>query len=195
MIAWINVSVLVVSVLLTLHFYLKSASPAALEERIGAVAWARCTRYRMLASLFMTICAINYVVYFFHPLPIPLARTFPWSWWVSALIAVMVAIPSGYLFWRGMRDAGEETLFVKKEHVLYGGIYRKIRHPQAMGELPFWWVFAFLLHSPFLVLFSVIWIPVFVLMCRAEERDLLIRYANAYREYRRRTGLLIPRRR
>ena len=43
---------------------------------------------------------------------------------------------------------------------------------------------AFLLHSPFLVLFSAIWIPVFVLMCRAEERDLLIRYGSAYEEYR-----------
>jgi protein-S-isoprenylcysteine O-methyltransferase Ste14 len=47
----------------------------------------------------------------------------------------------------------------------------------------------------FLVLFSAIWIPVFVLMCWAEERDLLIRYGNAYEEYRRRTGLLVPRRR
>ena len=195
MIAWINTAVLVVSALLTLHFYVKSAGPAALEKRIGGGAYARCTRYRMIASIFMTIGAIDYVVYFFYPLPIPLARAFPWSWWVSALVAALIAAPSGYLFWRGMRDAGEETILVKKEHTLYGGIYEKIRHPQAVGELPFWWVFAFLLHSPFLVLFSAIWIPVFVVMCWAEERDLLIRYGNAYEEYRRRSGLLIPRRR
>ena len=80
MIAWINTAVLVVSVLMTLYFYLKSAGPAALEKRIGIVAYARCTRYRMVASVFMTIGAINYVVYFFYPLPIPLARAFPWSW-------------------------------------------------------------------------------------------------------------------
>ncbi len=143
----------------------------------------------------MTIGAFDYVVYFFYRLTLHLARAFPWSWWVSALVAALIAAPSGYLLWRGMRDAGEETLLVRKEHTLYGGIYQKIRHPQALGELPFWWVFAFLLHSPFLVLFSTIWIPVFVAMCWAEERDLLIRYGSAYEEYRRRVGLLIPRRR
>ncbi|MBA7645814.1 hypothetical protein ES703_53573 [subsurface metagenome] len=37
--------------------------------------------------------------------------------------------------------------------------YILYRHPQAVGELPFWWVLAFLLHSPFLVLFSLVWIP------------------------------------
>ena len=46
MIAWINLCVLVVSTVLTLYFYVKSASPAALEKRIGEQAYARCTRYR-----------------------------------------------------------------------------------------------------------------------------------------------------
>ena len=87
MIAWINTALLVVSALLTLHFYVKSAGPAALEERIGVAAYARCTRYRFIASVFMTIAAIGYVVYFFYPLPIPLARAFPWSWWISAVVA------------------------------------------------------------------------------------------------------------
>jgi protein-S-isoprenylcysteine O-methyltransferase Ste14 len=133
------------------------------------------------------------VVYVFYPPPIPLAQTFPWARWVSTLIAVLIAIPSGYLWFRGMRDAGEETMLVRKEHTPYGGIYEKIRHPQAIGELPFWWVIAFLLNSPFLVLYSFVWIPVFVLMCWAEERDLLIRYGQAYAEYRGRTGFLLPR--
>ncbi len=54
---------------------------------------------------------------------------------------------------------------------------------------------AFLCHSPFLVLYSFAWIPVFVLMCLAEERDLAIRYDRAYEVYRQRTGFLLPRRR
>jgi protein-S-isoprenylcysteine O-methyltransferase Ste14 len=112
---------------------------------------------------------------------------------VSALIAVVIAVPAGYLLWRGVRDAGKETLVVKKEHTLYGGIYEKIRHPQAVGEILFWWVIAFLLHSPFLVLYSTVWIPVFVIMCLAEERDLVLRYGKAYEEYKKRTGFLIPR--
>lgn len=193
MIAWINFVVLIVSTVLTLYFYVRSAGPAALEKEIGAIAYARCTLYRILASLFMTVAGVNYVIYYFYPLPVPLPRTFPWSWWISGAIAVLIAIPSGFLLWHGMKDAGEESLIVKKEHTLYGGIYETIRHPQALGEMPFWWVLAFLLHSPFLVLFSLIWMPIFAWMCWAEEQDLIIRYGKAYEEYRGRTGFLLPR--
>jgi protein-S-isoprenylcysteine O-methyltransferase Ste14 len=194
MIAWLNFVVLVISTLLTLYFYVKSAGPAALEQKIGPIAYKKCTQYRFISGLFMGIVTINYIVYVFYPLPVPLPQTFLWSWWVSALIAVVIAIPSGYVWIRGMKDAGEETMVVKKEHTMYGGIYQKIRHPQAVGELPFWWVMAFVLHSPFLVLYSLVWIPIFIAMCWAEERDLLIRYGEAYREYQKRTGFLIPRR-
>ena len=194
MIAWSNVVVLAVSALLCLYFYIKSAGPAALEKKIGPRAYGRCTRYRFIASIFMTAAMVNYVVYVFYPLPIALPRTFPWPWWVSALIAGLIALPSGYLWVRGMKDAGEETMSVKKEHTLYGGIYDKIRHPQAVGELPFWWVFAFLCHSPFLVLFSFVWVPIFAFMCWAEERDLLLRYGDAYADYMKRTGAFVPRR-
>jgi protein-S-isoprenylcysteine O-methyltransferase Ste14 len=191
-VAWINFAVLIVSAVFTLYFYVKSAGPAALEKKIGPSAYDKCTRYRIVASLFMTLAGVNYVVYYFYPLPISLARTFPWDWWVSGLIALLIAVPSGYLWGRGMKDAGEETVLVRKEHHLYGGIYERMRHPQAVGELPFWWVIAFLLHSPFLALFSLIWIPIFLAMCWAEERDLVLRYGEAYEEYRRRTGFLLP---
>jgi protein-S-isoprenylcysteine O-methyltransferase Ste14 len=136
----------------------------------------------------------NYVIYFFYPLPWSLPVTFPWDWWLSILIAVLILIPSGYLMGRGLKDAGEESLAPKKEHRLFGGIYKKLRHPQAMGEVALWWVVAFLLNSPFLAIYSIIWLPIFYWFCRAEERDLVIRYGDAYLEYRRKTGLFIPRR-
>ena len=191
-VAWINFIVLVISTLLTLYFYVKSVGPAALEQRIGSEAYKKCTRYRSIAGLFMGVVTTNYILYVFFPLPIPLPPTFPWSWWVSALIAAIIAIPSGYLFVRGMRDAGEETMITKKEHTMYGGIYQKIRHPQAIGEMPIWWVIAFLFHSPFLVLYSFAWIPIFIAMCKAEEHDLLIRYGEPYAEYQEQTGFMLP---
>ena len=103
----------------------------------------------------------------------------------------MILVPSAYLMWRGLKDAGKESLAPKKEHSLYGGIYTKIRHPQATGEVALWWVIAFILNSPFLAIFSVIWIPIFYMMCRAEEIDLVIRYGKTYLEYRKNTGFLI----
>jgi protein-S-isoprenylcysteine O-methyltransferase Ste14 len=193
-VSWINFIVLVISTILTLFYYVKSAGPAALEKRIGSSAYRKCTRYRIASSLFMTLAGVNYAVYYFYPLPVALPQTFPWSWWISGLIAILIAIPSGYLFTRGMMDAGEETVLVKKEHSMYGGIYERIRHPQAVGELPFWWVIAFALHSPFLALYSLVWIPIFLEMCLAEERDLVLRYGDAYIEYKKRVGFLIPKR-
>jgi methanethiol S-methyltransferase len=92
----------------------------------------------------------------------------------------------------GMRDAGEETLRPKKEHTMYGGIYTQIRHPQAVGEVFAWLTIAFLLNSPFLVLFSLIYFPIFIMLCLAEEQDLLWRYGEAYAEYCKKTGAFWP---
>lgn len=193
-IAWINFIVLIVSALLFLYFYVKSVSPAALEKKIGETAYAKCTRYRLIASAFEIIATANYIVFFFYPLPISLPQTFPWAWWISIIIAIAILIPGSYLLWRGMRDAGEETIVTKKEHTLYGGIYEKMRHPQATGEVTLWWVIAFILNSPFLALFSLVWLPIFYILCWAEEKDLAIRYGEVYLEYKRNTGFLIPRR-
>lgn len=194
MIAWINIISMVGSALLSVYFYVKSAGPAALEKKIGERAYHTCTQYRAVSGIFMGVHFAAYVVYYFYPLPVPIPPTFPWDWWYSGLGAVVIAVPSGYLMWRGIKDAGEETMVTKKEHVMYKGIYQKIRHPQAVGEMPFAWVFSFLLHSPFLVLFSFVWIPLFYLMCLAEEKDLIIRYGEEYLEYKRTTGFIIPKR-
>ena len=193
MIPWLNLGVLIASSFLFTLFYVKSVSPAALETRIGPSAYQRCVTYRTISSVFMLIAAVDYVLYYWFPLPLGLPQTFAWPWWVSVVIAVLIAVPSLYLMTRGVKDAGEETMRPKSEHAMYGGIYTRIRHPQAVGEFPLWWVLAFLLNSPFLVLFSFVYVPVWYYLCVAEERDLLIRYGAAYEEYRARTGFWIPR--
>jgi protein-S-isoprenylcysteine O-methyltransferase Ste14 len=95
---------------------------------------------------------------------------------------------------RGLKDAGRESMEPRKEHALHGGIYRRMRHPQAVGEMPLFWAIALLLHSPFLVLWSFVYLPVFIVMCWGEERDLLLRYGEAYEDYRQRVGLFFPKR-
>lgn len=193
-IAWLNLAILILSSLLFLYYYMRSVSPATLEKKIGPGAYARCGRDRIVASVFELVILTNYVIYFFHPLPVPLPDKFPWNWWISALIALAIAIPAMTTMVAGLKDAGEEALCPKKEHTIYGGVYTRIRHPQATGEVFLWWVFAFLLNSPFLVLFSFIYIPIFIMLCFAEEQDLIWRYGNAYIEYCQRTGAFWPRR-
>jgi protein-S-isoprenylcysteine O-methyltransferase Ste14 len=192
LIEWLNFLALLVATILFLYFYIMSASPAQLEKKIGEAAYPKCMRYRLIASAFETVTVINYVVYFFYPLPIGLPLVLPIPWLDSVLIAIVILIPSLYLMYIGMRDAGRETLEPKKEHTLYGGIYETIRHPQAIGESFMWFPFAFFLNSPFLVLYSFIWFPILYIMCLAEEKDLVIRYGQPYLDYRERVGFLIP---
>lgn len=193
MIPWLNFGVLIASSFLFTLFYVKSVGPAALERRIGDSAYQRCATFRIISSVFMTIVAANYILYHWFPLPLPLPQTFSWPWWVSAVIAGIIAVPSLYVMFRGVKDAGEETMRPKREHKMYGGIYTQIRHPQAVGEFPLWWVLAFLVHSPFLVFLSFAYVPVWYYLCVAEERDLLIRYGAAYEDYRAKTGFWLPR--
>jgi protein-S-isoprenylcysteine O-methyltransferase Ste14 len=98
------------------------------------------------------------------------------------------------MFW-GVRDAGGEALAPDKSHTLYGGIYDKIRHPQALGEVFLWLVFALLVNSPFLAVFSLLYLPVWYWWSVEEEKDLQLRYGQAYADYRARTGMFFPRRR
>ena len=194
LIEWLNFLVLVVSTILFLYFYVKSVSPAQLEKTMGEIAYPKCKTYRIIAGAFEGITIVNYVLYVFYPLPLGLPLTLPWDYLLSFIIAFVIIIPSAYLMIKGMRDAGTETLEPKKEHTLYAGIYDKVRHPQAIGEAVLWFPFALWFNSPFLVLYSFIWIPIFYIMCWAEERDLIVRYGQPYLDYRDRVGFLIPKR-
>ena len=194
MFAWINFAVLLFASLLFLFFYVLSASPAGREKIIGPRAYHLCFYDRLISGAFELVITINYILYYFFPLPTPLPDQFPWAWWISLVIAALIGIPATVLMLVGLRDAGEEAMRPKKEHTMYGGIYAKIRHPQAVGEVFLFPAMAFLLHSPFLTLFSLIYFPIFILLCYAEEQDLLLRYGDPYAEYCKRTGAFCPRR-
>jgi protein-S-isoprenylcysteine O-methyltransferase Ste14 len=194
MLNWINLIILVISTALMAVFYIKSVGPAALEKKIGLDAYARCAYYRITASIFEIIVIVNYLLYFFLPLPIPISRFFIWHYWISIICSIAILIPSMYIMLKGLKDAGREALFPDKEHTLYEGIYKKIRHPQALGEAFLWWSLALILNSPFLFLYSIVWFPLFYWFCKAEEKDLIIRYGEPYKDYKARTGMFFPKR-
>ncbi len=176
-----------------LHLYLKSVNIASLEEKIGKKAYQKCGRYRMVASIFEMIVIINYILYFFYSITtLGIPETFPWEWGFSILIAILIAIPSGSIMIKGLLDAGKAAMVPQKDQELYKGIYTKVRHPQAAGELPLWWSMSLILNSPFLALYSFVFIPIFYIMVRAEEKDLLIRFGESYKEYMKKTGVFFP---
>jgi methanethiol S-methyltransferase len=192
MIAWINFFVLLLASILFLYFYVRSASPSGREKIIGPRAYQLAFYDRLAAAAFEFVITANFVLYFFFPLPTPLPDKFPWAWWISLVIAAIIGIPATTLMLIGLRDAGEEAIRPKKEHTMYGGIYARLRHPQAVGEVFLFPVIAILLHSPSLTLFSLIYFPIFVVMCYAEEQDLLLRYGDAYADYCKHTGAFWP---
>lgn len=193
--AWINFSMIVVSGILMTVFYLMSVQPAALEKKIGPRAYKLSATLRLLTTPFMCTLTAGYILYHWFPLPIdPFPPVFSWPYWVSVVIAIIIAIPSLYLEVRSTLDAKAEALVPDKSHTLYKGIYEKIRHPMALGEVPLWWVIAFLVNSPFLVVFSFIWVPVWYAWCVVEEKDLVLRYGDSYQAYRKRTGMFFPKR-
>jgi len=192
MIPWINLIALILSSVLFVWLYIKSVGPAALEKKIGPSAYKRCGVYRAVSMLFMFVALANYILYYYYPLP-ELPRYLPWSRWISTTIAVVLAIPTTYLVFKGMFDAGKELAVPQKEGEMYGGIYERIRHPQAW-EAIYWFVIAFAIHSPFLVLISILWLPVEYWMMRTEERDLLLRFGTAYEDYMKNVGMFWPKR-
>lgn len=190
----INLIVLIVSSILFSWLYILSVAPAKREQTRGPKAYKECRNLRIAASFAMVITLGTYAAYLFYPLPLPLPLRFSWPHWVSIVIGAGILIPSITLMTIGVIHAGEEALSPKKEHTMYGGIYRKIRHPQAVGECICWLGIAFCMNSPFLALYSLIWLPVFHLFCLAEEKDLHLRYGEPYAEYCQTVGRYLPKR-
>lgn len=189
MIEWINFSILLISVILAFIFYRMSVKPVALEQKIGDSAYKKCTLYRTIGGIFWITVGLNYILYFFYPLPIPSFRYFPWHYWISLIISLVIFIPAGFLTYKGYNAAGRETAAPTKEQKMFGGIYNKIRHPQLIAESFIWLAIGFLLHSPFLVIFSFVWFVVIYFWARSEEEDLILRYGESYVEYRKKTGM------
>lgn len=192
LIEWLNLILLILCTITSLYFYIKSVQPAKLEQEIGEIAYEKCERYRVYASIPFGIFFISYIIYFFYPLPLPIPNELPWDYTISIIAAIVIAIPSFALMGIGVRDAGEETLRPKKEHKMYGGIYNKIRHPQSLGEVWVGHILALVLNRTFLFLFAFTWIPVFYYMVVVEERDLILRYGQPYVEYREKVGMFFP---
>ncbi|MHA2229950.1 MAG: methyltransferase family protein [Candidatus Thorarchaeota archaeon] len=194
MIEWVNLLLLIFFTIIALYYYIKSVQPAKLEQEIGEIAYEKCERYRVYASIPFLFFFVSYVLYVFYPLPLPIPNELPWDYSISIILAIIMAIPSFALMGLGVRAAGEETLRPKKEHEMYGGIYNKIRHPQALGEVWVAHILGLILNRTFLFLFAFVWIPVFYYMSVVEERDLILRYGEPYFEYRERVGMFFPKR-
>lgn len=88
---------------------------------------------------------------------------------------------------------GWVKIYFADGHLVSSGVYRLMRHPQyagiflvILGQLIHWPTILTLLLSPFIV-------AVYIRLAQREERHLLERFGNAYRDYRKGVPMFVPR--
>jgi protein-S-isoprenylcysteine O-methyltransferase Ste14 len=192
MIEWINFSSLIANLFFFSYFYILSIQPVKRERRKGEQAWKECMKFRIFASIFETIIVINMMLWIWFPIPIINWKIHE-NYIFGIIIGILITIPCLVILFKGIIDAGKETLQPSRETELYSGIYNYIRHPQSLGEFPLFVTIAFIVNSWFLVLLMSIYIIIYVpIMIRYEEKDLIMRFGEKYKQYQKITGALFP---
>ena len=192
-IAWINFLILNIVNILTWSFYTRSLQPYSRAKKYGQAAWKTAKRDRIISGVLMGIMVIQMILWFWIPIP-SLAWPVSVIWIHSILIGVILACIFTPILIKGLKDAGRETMEPSESTEMYGGIYNYIRHPQMVGEVPWFVIIAFFLNSLFLVIYSILVILISApIIIHYEEKDLIERFGDKYREYKRRTGAVFPR--
>lgn len=177
------------------YLYVKSCMPSIEEKKIGAFSYERCAKLRYYASMVLSLSFIYFFCYNFPQLRSGTSLDyFSWPYWISFIVSMAFLIPGIILFLKARKDLGTESDAPKKyHHVVSTGIYKLVRHPQLFAELLMWYFISFLMHAPILIITAtVFWIPMYVIWCIFEEKDLINRYGDEYIEYKKHTKFLIP---
>lgn len=113
---------------------------------------------------------------------------------IGPVIAILLAIPFLIIDFKGVKAVGTETFKPSKEQELVEtGIYKYIRHPQTIGEMPLFLLGAIFLNSWFLVIWATIFLILYIpTIIYWEEKDLVRRFGKNYEEYRERVGAIFP---
>ena len=72
------------------------------------------------------------------------------------------------------------------------GPFAAVRHPFYIAYSLAWLAAPIATHGPFIGLFSLIAIGVYVMAARREERQLEERFGETYRSYKLGTGMVVP---
>jgi protein-S-isoprenylcysteine O-methyltransferase Ste14 len=169
-----------------------STLPVTLSKRWGDKVWRRCFWLRQISFLGIFITIINAILWLWFPIP-----EFIWpislNPFIPMGIGIAIAIPFGLIMFQAMKDGGKEHSAPYEDTKMHGGIYKYIRHPGALGEMPLYIALGFFLNSWFLVFWMTIFVIIYTPLCiYFEEIDLVKRFGEEYRKYRNRTGALFP---
>jgi protein-S-isoprenylcysteine O-methyltransferase Ste14 len=99
-------------------------------------------------------------------------------------------------FWWVFRSLGKnitDTVVTRKEHTMVRhGPYRWVRHPLYTGIVPFGLAIAMLTANWLIVALAAVTFGILAVRTRVEERNLVARFGDSYREYMESTGRFFP---
>jgi len=180
------------SAVLFLYFSIRSVMPVTREEKVGQKAWDDCYQDRLRLSYVLSLMVINMFLWIWFPIE-ELKLSIFQNNMVGILIAIFILIPCSIILYFALKHGGIEHIKPMKKTTLHGGIYQFIRHPGILGEMPLYIAIGFFINSLFITLWAtflvVFYVPVYIYF---EEKDLLKRFGEPYREYKERVGALIP---
>ncbi|MFW9807231.1 MAG: methyltransferase family protein [Candidatus Thorarchaeota archaeon] len=184
---WLNLISLHVSAFLFAYLTTLSVMPVTREEKSGEQAWEECARLRSISFVFAGLMILNTILWIWFPVN-ELAWIISPDPFFGIIIGLVIAIPCFIILGIAMRDAGKEMNAPQKGIELHGGIYKKIRHPGALGEMPLYVVVALFTNSLFLTVWMLIFIFTFTpIHIYYEEKDLVKRFGEVYVEYQKTT--------
>jgi protein-S-isoprenylcysteine O-methyltransferase Ste14 len=192
-IAWSNFIILNAVAVFCWYFYILSVQPVTRSEKFDDKAWVMAKRHRLITGALMGVMTVNMVLWLWFPIPILAWPVHP-LWLVSILIGLIIALLTTPIWIKGVKDAGKEAMVPSQSTELFGGIYNHIRHPQMVGEMPWFVIIALFINSLFLTIWAIIMIIIVTpIVIHYEEKDLIKRFGDKYREYQKRTGAILPR--
>jgi protein-S-isoprenylcysteine O-methyltransferase Ste14 len=112
---------------------------------------------------------------------------------IPMILGIIIAIPFSIIMLKAMKDGGKEHGAPYKDTKMHDGIYRQIRHPGALGEMPLYVALGIMLNSWFLTIWMTIFILIYTpLAILCEEKDLIKRFGQVYIDYKKQTPALLP---
>jgi len=188
---WGFVAILAIAFVISATFRAKARKISGTIARREEGVWAVVLRGVLALPLFLsfTAFAINpdWMQWSFFPLP-------NWLRWTGLAIGALCVF---FLWWvfASIGSNISETVLTKKDHQLVtSGPYRWIRHPLYSGALLAFFSLSLVASNAFMAGLIVIGAILFVsVVIPREEEHLVAKFGEAYLEYRKRTGGLLPR--
>ena len=160
--------------------YLISLQPKKRESKVGPKAWKQSKNLRTIGFFCEFLGMGNIILWIWLPIP-----SLDWQITQNPLIVLIIAlilgIPCLIIMSIGVMQAGKESWEPHRDKILDQGLYRYVRHPQAITEFPLFAIMAFGVNSWFLfsilTFYVIIYLPI---MKKVEENDLIRRFGDRH---------------